>query len=262
MFEISSNTSDTLTLSSGDFSGEVDETFRIYQHNTLGSLFGADPESKGVVGGFAAAVADQILLFDTASGNFQTFFFKNETNPLDPKPLGWVEAGNEDDTAEDTVIPANIGFVYVRRDDASDLSVTVFGDVIDSAIAVNIIPGFNLVTVPTPVNTGVTLGNSGLAPDDPLTPADLNVHLEGSFSAATAETIFIWDGSAYKTYFFKNETNPLDPKPLGWVEAGNEDSLATDVPLEPGSFFISLKTGVGRPALDWVFPSVIPPLNP
>ncbi|MDA0768269.1 MAG: hypothetical protein O3A87_11725 [Verrucomicrobia bacterium] len=257
MFEIVSNTADTLTLASGDLSGNVNDSFRIYEHNTLGSIFGADPVANGVVGGFGPATADQILLYDTASGGFKTYFYKNLDDFGDEEDvLGWVNASNNHVEVSSLVIAANRGFVYVRRDHTADLSITVFGDVIDSSINVAIIPGFNLVPVPTPVATGVTLGNSGLAPTNPTDPIDPSIHLKAGFGAATADTIFIWNGSGYDTFFFKNVDDFGDEDDvLGWVNASNNHTAVPDTSLEPGSFFISRSA---NPALDWVFPSIVP----
>ncbi len=262
IFQIVSNTADTLTLTSGDFTANVNDSFRIYQHNTLGSIFGPDPVAKGVVGGFDPATADQILFFDTASGNFKTFFYKNIDDDFIGNDVlnGWVDA--VDNTVEITntaIIPPNRGFVYVRRDSGSDLDVTVFGDVIDNSITVQIVPGYNLINVPAPVATGVTLGNSGLAPNDPDDPIDLSIHLAAGFDPATAEPIFIWNGSGYDTFFFKNVLDDFEPDAKGWVNAADTYNAVPNTSLEPGCFFISRKPT--SPPLDWMFPSVVVP-NP
>ena len=261
IYDIVSNSSNTLTLAagSGDTAALVGDSFRIYQHNTLASVFGSDPEAKGVLGGLNSSSADQVILYDIETSSFRSYFFKNDA-PLFSGEIDndWVESGLVFDSAAETVIPPNQGFIYVRADETSALEVAVFGDVIDSAVSVSIAPGFNLIAVPLPVDTGVTLGTSGLNPAGG-TAEDLSIHLQGGINSTEAETIFIFDSSIsnYRSYFFKNDA-PLFSGEIvdDWVESGELSTSAANVSLANGSFFIMRKAE--NPPLNWVFPSVLP----
>lgn len=265
MYDIASNSTDTLTLAqgSGDTSTLVGAIFQIYQHNTLSSMFSSDPEAKGVMGGLTSSSADQVILYDVESSGFKTFFFKNDAPPFSGEiDNDWVEDDQFSTSAALTVIPPNQGFIYLRRDETSPLEVTLFGDVITSAVSVAIVPGFNLLAVPAPVDTNVTLGSSGLRPAVGETE-DLAIHLEGGLTSTEAETIFIYDNAteSYQSYFFRNDAPPFSGEiDNDWVEDNLFTVSAAGTSLNGGSFFIARKAE--NATLNWVFPSVIPETNP
>ena len=267
IYDIASNSSDTLTLAegSGDTSGLVGDSFQIYQHNTLGSMFGEDPEGNGVLGGGDAGEADQVMLYDLEAGDFREFYFRNSGDPFTDTDIenDWVEDGNINDSAAQTIIPPYQGFIYARRDTSSPLEVTLFGDVITSAVSVPIIPGFNLVAVPAPVDTNLTLGTSGLRPAEGEAE-DLSIHLQAGGDADDAETILIYDKAtaSYRKYFFRNQGDPfINDIENDWVEDGTDfTTSAADTGLNGGSFFVARKTE--NPSLNWVFPSVIANTEP
>ncbi|MGJ8725799.1 MAG: hypothetical protein ACSHYB_14660 [Roseibacillus sp.] len=259
IYDIDSNTADTLTLAtgSGDTSALVGESFRIYQHNTLASVFGADPTAKGFQGGLNAGVADQVIFFE--GGSFQTYFYKDENVPdfLDPNDvIGWVSsADNTIDVSSLTLAP-NQGFIVMRRSTASAYEVVVYGDVIDDSINVQIVEGYNLVNVPYPIEGQVTLGNSGL-----YDAADTTflTSLQPGLNASNAELVVAWNGTSYVQYFYKDENVPdfLDPNDvMGWVSSADNTVDVSSTPLD-GAFFIQRKAP--NPPLDWVFPTVMAP---
>ena len=266
-YDIVSNTTDTLTLAegSGDTSGLVGDSFQVYQHNTLGSLFGPDAEANGVLGGLSSSAADQVLLYDQETAGFRNYFFRNGGSPVNPNDIedNWVESGFNEVNASQTVISPSQGFIYLRREQDSPLEVTLFGDVITSSVSVAIIPGFNLVAVPAPVDTNVSLGTSGLRPTG-NDPEDLAIHLQGGLTANEAETILIYDNAiaSYRTYYFRNGGSPVNPNDIenDWVEDGDVLNSAADTSLNGGSFFVARKAT--NPALNWVFPSVMAPTAP
>jgi uncharacterized protein (TIGR02597 family) len=257
IFNIVSNTADTLTVSgAGDLSALATVSITIYEHNTLTSVFGADPTTKGLTAGLDANTADQIIFYDGAA--FKTYFYKNVNIPdfLDPNDiLGWVTSADNTTDVGDTILPPNEGFVILRRA-LTALSVVAFGDVIDDSVNVPIADGYNLICVPYPVSGSVTLGTSGLYDSE---DTDYSHSLQPGLDANTAELVVLWDGTAYKQYFYKNVNIPdfLDPNDiLGWVSSADNTTDASGTPLD-GSFFILRKAP--NPALNWVFPTVVSP---
>ena len=261
LYNIESNTADTLTLEagSGDASALVGESFRIYQHNTLESLFGEDPTTGGFQGGLDAEGADQVVIHDGA--DFITYFYKNVDIPdfLDANdvPEGWVSANDNTTEVGDLIIAPNQGFIILRRSSASDYEVTVFGDVIDQSINVPIVEGFNLISVPYPLEGQVTLDSSGL-----FDAADTGflTSLQPGLDANSSELVVTWNGTSYEQYYYKNQNIPdfLDPNdlPEGWVSSADNTVDQGATPLD-GGFFIQRKAP--NPPLNWVFPSVVSP---
>ena len=88
---------------------------------------------------------------------------------------------------------------------------------------------------------------------------DLSIHLQGGLNSTSAETIFIYDStiSGYRSYFFKNDA-PLFSGEIDndWVESGQVFTSAANISLGGSSFFVLRRDE--NPALNWVFPSVIP----
>ena len=257
ILDIVSNTSNTLTLASGsgDLSGLAGETITIYKHNTLASIFGADPTANGMVGALDANTADQVLLFEEGSG-FVTYFYKNVNIPdfLDPNDItGWVTSADNTNDASNTPLPPNRGFIILRRA-TSDFEVTAFGEVMDGSINVPIAEGYNLICVPYPIPDEVTLLSSGLY--DAADPGFLT-SLQPGLDTNDSELVVLWNGTGYTQYFYKNVNIPdfLDPNDItGWVSSADNTTDAGTTPLN-GSFFILRKSP--NPPIDLIFPSVL-----
>lgn len=259
IYDIESNTANTLTLStgSGNTSALTGDSFRIYKHNTLASVFGADPTVNGFQGGLDADNSDQVILYNGTS--FNAYFYKNQDIPdfLDPNDIiGWVSATNDEVDLSDLVLPPNKGVIVLRRSTASDFEIPVFGDVIDDSINVPIVDGYNLVSVPYPISGTVTLASSGL-----YSPSDTTYQtsLQPGLDANSAELVVTWNGSGYVQYFYKDQDIPdfLDSEDIvGWVTSA-DDSVDVGSTTLSGGFFILRKAP--NPPLDWVFPSVLAP---
>lgn len=249
IYDVVDNTTSTITLdTSSDLSGLSGKSVKIYKHQTLGSIFGADPQTKGVQGAGDLNSADQILIFDQLTGVSKTYFYKNAATFGNPF-IGWVESGATNVDASKTIIDPDFGFVYARKAQ-TDLDLVVSGGVISSKINVPIGEGYNLVSVPYPVDKGLTLSTSNLYDPNSF---DINKHLEGSTDVNTADQVLIRSGNTFKTYFYKNAASFGNPF-IGWVEAGATNVDAGATPLPQGSFFILRQ--FGNPALKWEFQNV------
>ncbi len=260
MIDIASNTSDTITLSADnvDFSGETGSSFRVLKHLTIASIFGADPTAQGMIGSGTAATADQVLLFNPATESYTTYYYKTIDNPFDPNDIvGWVSASDNTQDASGTHVYPDSGFVFKRIDASNDLTISVAGSVILGKINTPITAGFNLVSVPYPVDKGITLGTSNLYPANPAN-FDINKHLEPGGSAATADQVLIFDGGIFTTYYYKDIDNPFDPNDVtGWVSSTDNTQSKANVALPAGSFFILRKDS--NPSFEWENDSVIAP---
>lgn len=258
IYEIDSNSADTLTLAtgSGDTSALQGDSFRVYQHNTIGSVFGTDPTPDGFIGGDNTSEANQVLFYDTASSSYKVYYYNDETNPFNPnEKIGWVSGTLNTVLADDTIIGPTQGFIILNRNDSGIYSKPVFGDVIDDDIAVRIAPdGYNLVTVPYPIDAGTTLGTSNLYPADP-NDYDPGLHLKPGANTSEADVILVFNGSGYDSYFQNNNDGaPFGNFHVGWVSATNKSINAASTPISSGSIFILRQDNL---ALDWVFPSVL-----
>lgn len=250
IYDVVDNTTSTITLdTSSDLSGLSGKSVKIYKHQTLASVFGADPQSKGVQGAASVSSADQILIFDPFTGVSTTYYYKNAATFSSPF-IGWVSSGNINTDASKTIIDPDFGFVYARTAQ-TDLDLVVSGGVINSNINVPVGEGYNLVSVPYPVDKQLTLSTSGLYDANNF---DINKHLKGAASVSQADQVLIRDGNTFKTYFYKDSASFSSPF-IGWVESGNINADAGTTPLPQGSFFILRQ--FGNPPIKWKFNNVV-----
>jgi len=168
ILDITSNTENTLTLAvTDDQSDLIGESIRIHKHNTIASIFGNDP-AAGTVQKGDQNTADQILLYNSLTGSYDAYYYNTVATsgpPFNnPLHIGWVKAGERTIDAANTPISPDDGFIY-KRVSTSSYTVNVNGTVITNAIKVPIIPGYNLVTIPYPVDKSITLATSNLADD-------------------------------------------------------------------------------------------------
>ena len=260
ILEIVSNTADTITLEpgSGDLSGLVGESFRVYQHNTLASVFGSDPVADGFVGGDNPSDSGQVLIYDVNANNFIPYYLNTIGGGLfNPNEhLGWVGPAGDNVSADDTVISPNTGFVIVHRG-TSAYSRPVFGEVLDTVINVPIVSdSSNLVTVPYPIDTGLTLGTSGLYPQNP-NDFDPAIHLLAGGNINEAETVLLWDGTQYIPYFYNDDDGGIFANNhVGWVSSFDTSTDASNTPISGGSFFVVRSDT--SPSFRWTFPSIAP----
>ena len=257
IYDIESNTTDTLTLvmDSGDTSGLVGDSFRIYQHNTLGSVFGTeDPTADGFLSGDSSDDASQILFYEAESQSFSVYFFNtNEGDVFTSFHVGWVSQGSPTVPAEDTIIPPNQGFIILSRNTAA-FEIPVFGDVIDEDVTVPILAeGYNLITVPYPVATGFTLATSGLYDADNFDP---QVHLRPGGNTEEADQVVLRIDNSYQIFFVNDDEGDIfSSRHLGWISQNSPDVDASSTIIPQGAFFI-FRRDDGVP-IDWTFPSAV-----
>ena len=250
-FDIVDNGASAITIDANpaiDFSTLAGESVAIYRHSTIASIFGEDPtlttDGSGVVSSSSLTTADNILLFNTESGGYETFFYLNR--PASGPPLflpaaqRWVNANDTEVDASATTIRPDDGICYVRRN-TTPLSRPVFGEVLDSVIQSQTEGGLTLTTIPFPVAANLTLETSGLRPGDGET-FDLASHVQGASTLSGADQILIWNGNGFDTFFYLSRPNsgpPLFiPAADRWVNANDTETDAGDTELTDGGFFI------------------------
>ena len=182
--DIVSNTADVLTLADdiSSYSLEGDETFRILEHFTLNSVFGA----SGLLGGTSAGASDEILLWNPSAQAFQGHFYNSVLGQWNSSlaPFGG-------DTGATVLYPEQ-GAVIFRRG-AGSIDVVVTGAVKTGVTQSGIFPGFNFYDNQKPSAT--TLTATGWQND-----------LTGGTSAGASDEVGIWNASAQTltTYFYNS----------------------------------------------------------
>ena len=256
-FDITGMTSDTLTLDVGERDASIlnGQELTIYQHNTLGTVFGTeDPTPTGFLSGESSEEGNQVLFYDSGSQSFQTFFYNTRPSDfLTTRHQGWVSQSAPSVPAEDTIIEPNRGFIILNRN-VEDFETRVFGDVIDSDVTVPVIAeGYNLVNVPYPVPSGLTLGTSGLYDADNFDPT---IHLRPGPSAEEADQVVLRVNGAYQIYFINSRPSDfLTTRHVGWVNQNSTSVDAESTVIPEGAFFV-FRADDGT-SIDWTFPTVV-----
>jgi len=168
--------------------------------STVASVFGPANESGLAAGSFGAAGADVIKLWNGAG--FDDYYYDNFAPPGFVSG-GWVNL-NTATTADATALDLIYADSFVISS-ASGNDVVVTGDLKSGATEINKITGFNFVGAVAPV--GASLATSyGVANTGGLAA--------GSFGAAGADVIWIWNGGGFDKFYYDNFAPP------GFVSGG------------------------------------------
>jgi len=212
------------------------ERYRIRKHRTLGEIFGRDNEA-GLHGGASAASADEVRVFNPVTQTFTTFFYK--TGGFGG--IGWRSTSNATDDASNFPLFSDHGLI-VRRKVAGDLSVFVTGTVKTGPTVVPVGPLMNLAANVYPA------GNLQLK-DSGLYSGDDSIGLAGGTSASSADEVRVFDGTAFRTYYYKAGGFGG----IGWRDSQDAlvDAAETSIPAGSAVFIIRKP---GRPAFNWTVP--------
>jgi len=190
-------------------------------------------------GGFDFDGADNILVW---TGSSYKSFFLADTGGEAPEFDGkWVEINPQGEAVIANIeLPPGVGF-FVKRNVATNQFVMV-GDVVGAPSVTNVLNvGFSLVSYPY---------SSGVAINSPQFGLNLAAGARGGEEPDSADTISIWDGSAYQTFFlvdFPSEPSLHDK----WVFVdGNGDVQVSTMVLQPGQSFWYKRNSVS--SLTWV----------
>jgi hypothetical protein len=185
--------------------------YTLRQASTVALVFGPANESGLAAGSFGAAGADVIKLWN--GGGFDDYYYDNFAPPGFASG-GWVNLNTA--TAADATA---LNLIYADSfviSSASGNDVVVTGDLKSGATEVNKITGFNFVGAVAPV--GASLATAyGVANTGGLAA--------GSFGAAGADVIWIWNGGGFNKYYYDNFAPPGFASG-GWVNL--DTSTAAD----------------------------------
>ncbi len=217
---IVSNTTDTLTLAE-DVSAYVGNgtTGVVRALHTLDSLF---PGGEPLTGGFSAAAADTVLIYDSSTQTTKSYFYSSLASE-------WRSGTTPN--GQRSILPNQA--IYVNRKGGAT-SVTFTGSVKTGTTAIDIYPGYNLIPNPYPVAYSLDL--SELYTGDPATG------LKAGFSAAAADVVIVYDADASATTYFYSSL--ADEWRTGSTPAGS-----VEIPVG-GALMINRKAAEG--AFSWV----------
>ena len=235
IYDISGTTaaSKTITLAQNLAAGTAAPvTFKVRKHWTIGSVFG--PANESGLGGGAQGEADEVLIFNPATGAFQTFYYK--VGGIGGN--GWRNSGTGA-VATDHVIYPDDGLL-IRRRQSSSVNVVLLGAVKTGPSSIPVLTGVNYLG--NVYASSMTLGSSNLYTGNSATGV-------AGGAQGEADEVLIYNEVAknYTTYYYK--VGGLGGN--GWRNA-NDGSDATNASIPLGvSIVIRRKGATG---FNWVAP--------
>ncbi len=188
------NTTNRVTINNDgiDLTGEgglqPGDRYELVLADTLSSLFG-----DAISGGSDASNADNVLIWGGSS--WQVYYFNSIRSRWELKDLTFLDVGN-------TVLRPDRGMLITRRG-GTDLTLRVMGRVRQTT--------FLVTGVPESENLSVTLSDLALQ--------NLPGWVKGN-SPDSADTIQIWGGASWQTYYFDSVNNRWQLKGLSFLDAG------------------------------------------
>jgi uncharacterized protein (TIGR02597 family) len=204
------STNDAAQMASGD-------TFKIYPHWTLTSLFGATDQA-GLQQG-SSSTADQILVQNPLTQAFTTYYYATATKSL---TAGWKNAAGNTDASQ-VPLYGDQGLL-INRVVSTNLSVMLVGAVKLGPTLIPLGP-LNNFAGNVYATSATVLSNSGLYTDGVQTDSLV------AGSASTADLVLIHNDptGAFSTYYYATATKSLT---AGWKNAaGNTDASAVSIPI-------------------------------
>ena len=241
--DVVSNTANSITIAD-DLSASVSTgtSIRIRPMWTPATAFGAANQA-GFKAGPVASQADNIQIFDPATGGFTTIFYKNIS------PVGWTKGANA--SAANDPIPPDVA-LRIERKDPTSFSFQLAGAVKLGPTGLFVQGGntpanpenANYLPNPYPMNS-VTLASSNLFTGDP------NTGVQGGAVASQADTVSIYNSATggFDIYFYK--TTSTQTAPPGWYKSNL--TPASDVVIPEGGAVL-LKRKNTRPSFIWQVP--------
>ncbi len=178
-----SSARNTLASVPSDLSGY---TVAIRRHVTIGQLFGTK-ENQLLQGSTVVANADQLLVYNTALQDFETYFFLRNAQGTTAQ---WRKIGGGS-TSRDTEIIAPGQGVAVIRNTSAPVSLTWIGEVRTNNFAQPLGAGYTLVAQPWPVSASASqrvMSHAG--------------GWTGSTVSTQADKFLVYESGSFQTYFY------------------------------------------------------------
>ncbi len=175
--------------------------FRVLKAFTIAGLFNdVAPLSTALGGGTSIVAADNLLLFNSSTNTYTTFWYKNGG----VGGTGWRSNGTSSTTipGKTAIHPSDSGLVIQRKQDSAG-SIVIPGDVktgdTDVVVKGGVGTKLNILSPSIPVDQ-IKLGTSTLYTGSNITG------LNGGTSIVAADNVLIFNAStnAYTTFWYKN----------------------------------------------------------
>jgi hypothetical protein len=213
--QISTNTSDTLTLSTGgadlvnDYGVTTGDNIEILYGETLGTLFATIAVNSGA----NQSASDNVLLFTGTVWNTYWFDGTNWRQGSSPSPRNNI------------VINPDSGFLYVNKG-ASAISFVDSGTVPDVDSKINLSSGTTFATAMYPVDR--TIGSLGLETTSGW------ISETGSNNGAGADRFLYFNGSIWGSYYYDSN--------LGYWRSGPSPANRNGIVISAGTPLLIVKT--------------------
>jgi sugar lactone lactonase YvrE len=215
MLDTADDTSEIVPLNPSGFSIEPGNTFEIFAGDTLGSMFGLNTSQSPLVlqPGTGVLNADSVSLFNPKLGTFQSYYFDSGS--------GFWKLNGSSANANDPVVYPYAGFEITRNAGESAASFYVVGRVPDASTLLRL-----------PAAGQMTYLSTGYPANITLAQMQLGGSWTRSTSAATADTISIWNVSAgaFDTYYELPDST--------WREAGNPTTDQSNFVIQSGTMMV------------------------
>ncbi|MCB1094139.1 MAG: TIGR02597 family protein [Verrucomicrobiae bacterium] len=213
------------------------EQICIREHHTLSSLFGESNE-VGLAQGTNDSADTISILRPGENAAFSTYYYRD----AQLGGSGWRSSSNPFTNEQERSVRPTDG-LYIQRSATTDLTVVMHGEVRQTPTKVVVQPGLNMIGTMAPVTDATATGGAkvtlGGAASESLIPSGLGDVL-GQGDSATADTVSIFDGSQFRTYYLKDGTSPLGG--TGWRSVANPFEDASGVVLpEAGAVLVRNK---------------------
>lgn len=222
----------TITLTENLTGITAPVSFKIRKHWTIGAVFG--PNNEAGLGGGAPGEADEILIFNPATGAFQTYYYKVGGIGGD----GWRNASTGAVASTQKIYPDD-GLLMKRRQSAN-ANVVLIGAVKTGQTSIPVFKGLNFLGNVYAAN--MTLTSSGLYTGNSATG------VAGGAPGEADEVLIYNQGSkGYITYFYK--VGGLGGN--GWRNA-TDGTDAANVSIPVGSSIVVRRKAAT--SFDWIAP--------
>ncbi|NQU11459.1 hypothetical protein HQ590_11750 [bacterium] len=201
-------------------------TYRIRRHWTLAGLFGATNDT-GLLSGNSAPESDLVVVFDPVAQAYASYYYRTNA--------GWRTSIDAFTDVSTNRLYLDRGLI-VKRQIPSSVTIKLSGAVKLGPTSIPVESGTNFIGNVYPT-TNLTLVASGLY------TGDSNTGVAPGTSAAGADTVLIWNGTGYDTYYYRTGA--------GWRSAADAFTDRGDTPLPIGGSIVVKRKGAGG-AFDWV----------
>jgi uncharacterized protein (TIGR02597 family) len=232
-YDIQSTTAGTKTITLGQnlaAGTTAPVTFKVRKHWTIASVFGANNEA-GLSGG-SSTTADQVLIYNGTG--YDSYYY--QTTGLGG--VGWRKGGAPSVDVSATILYLEDG-VVIRRQQASAANIVLLGSVKTGQTSIPVASGISILA--NVYASGMTLSSSGLYTGNSATGV-------AGGSSSTADQVFIWNGTAYDTYYY--QTSGLGG--TGWRKGGAPSTDAASTAIPTGTSVVIRRQGAS--GFSWVVP--------